>query len=548
MLISLMQLNPIVGDIEGNVSRAIELLRKVSKDHPDLIVFPELSITGYPPKDLLERPDFIEEAADGLQKLAAVSASYPSIGIIAGVPLLNNRADGKGIHNAAALIHNGEVVFKQAKSLLPTYDVFDEARYFDPAQDIDVVSFKGETLGITICEDAWNDPDFYARRPYSTDPVATPAGKGATLFINISASPFSAGKERVRFELLSHQARKHRLPIAVVNQVGGNDDLIFDGRSLFIDERGDAQLVLPAFEETAATFDTAARRAPSPYPYAEEVESIYKALVLGTRDYVRKCGFERVILGLSGGIDSAVTCAVAADAVGAEHVLALAMPSPYSSEASMRDAELLARNCGVELTVVPIPDIMRAYEDALADHFKGVEPDVTEENIQARIRGNILMAFANKFGFLPLSTGNKSELAVGYCTLYGDMSGGLAVISDVPKTLVYKLAEHINKDGEVIPGNTIKKPPSAELKANQVDQDTLPPYEILDAILARYIDQGGSSEDIVAAGFDRETVRWTIDAVRRNEYKRKQSPPGLKVTSKAFGSGRRLPIAARYKV
>jgi NAD+ synthase (glutamine-hydrolysing) len=548
MKITLAQLNPVVGDVGGNAQKAIEALRKSASSEPDLVVFPELFITGYPPKDLLQRPDFIAETAGALNKIAEGSKAYPSLGVLIGVPLPNKLKEGKGIYNAAVLLHNGKAVFKQAKSLLPTYDVFDEARYFDTSDRSDVFKFKGESLGITICEDAWNDPDSYSHRLYSVDPVETLARNGATLLINISASPFTVGKEQMRFKLLRNHARKHQLPFALVNQIGGNDDLVFDGRSLFLDTKGVVKRVLPSFEEAIVTIDTSKADKPVIYAFEDKVESVYKALVLGVRDYVRKCGFDRVVLGVSGGVDSAVTCVIAAEALGCENVLALAMPSPYSSEESLEDAQALAGNLGVKISVIPIAEAMQAFSSTLENHFAGLEADATEENIQARIRGNIIMAFSNKLGFLPLSTGNKSELAVGYCTLYGDMSGGLAVISDVPKTLVYELAHFINREREIIPQNTIAKPPSAELRPGQLDRDVLPPYDVLDGILERYVDEEKSYEEIVREGFDRSTAAWVIDAVRRNEYKRKQAPQGIKITSKAFGSGRRMPVAARYKV
>lgn len=548
MRITMAQINPVVGDIEGNVSRIVDVLPMAAKDRADLAVFPELILTGYPPEDLLEFPEFVSQVKAGLDRIVAVSASYRDLGIVLGAPAPTGHRDGKPLFNAAFLIHAGKVLYRQPKMLLPTYDVFDELRYFKPGESNDAVPFKNERLGLSVCEDFWNEPGSWTKRLYPFDPIDMLAGKGATLLINISASPFSVGKEAVRYRLLRDHAEAHGLKFVFVNQVGGNDDLVFDGRSLVVDEKGRALCALPGFEESVVTIDTDRPGAAPPYEIEDEVVSIRKALVLGTRDYVRKCGFARAVIGLSGGIDSAVTAAIAAEALGSENVLGIAMPSPYSSKASLEDAEALARNLGIGLEVIGISGLMDAYGAALDDAFKGLGEDVTEENIQARIRGNILMAFSNKFGYLPLSTGNKSELAVGYCTLYGDMSGGLAVISDLPKTLVFELARLFNAAGTVIPERTIAKAPSAELKPGQKDQDTLPPYDVLDRILERHIDRHEASDDIVAAGFDRETVRWVVDAVRQNEYKRKQAAPGIKVTSKAFGSGRRMPIAAKYRV
>jgi NAD+ synthase (glutamine-hydrolysing) len=542
------QLNPVVGDIEGNVSRIVDVLPVALKDRADIAVFPELFITGYPPKDLLESPGFVEQVQSGIDRVVEVSRSYRDLGIVFGAPAPTSFHEGKPLFNAAFLVHAGNVLFRQAKMLLPTYDVFDELRYFRAGDENDVAPFKHERIGISVCEDFWNEPGAWDKPLYMFDPIDMLAKEGATLLINISASPFSVGKEALRFRLIADHARAHGLRFVFVNQIGGNDDLVFDGRSLFVDGEGKARAVFPSFEEAVVTIDTDAPGSSEPYEFEDEIHTVHKALVLGTRDYVRKCGLERVVIGLSGGIDSAVVAAVAVDAVGKENVQGIAMPSPYSSEESLEDARALAGSLGIALEVIGISDLMEAYDRALARAFKGTEKEVTEENIQARIRGNILMAFSNKFGHLPLSTGNKSELAVGYCTLYGDMSGGLAVISDLPKTLVFELARYINQRAQVIPVRVIEKAPSAELKPGQRDQDTLPPYDVLDRILERLIDRHESVDEIAAAGFDRETVSWVVDAVRKNEYKRKQAAPGLKVTSKAFGSGRRMPIAAKYRV
>jgi NAD+ synthase (glutamine-hydrolysing) len=464
------------------------------------------------------------------------------------VPLPSRSATGKGVTNSAVMIAGGRILHRHDKLLLPTYDVFDEARYFEPADSCEPVEFAGERIGLSICEDAWNDAALFRRRPYAVDPIEMLAARGAQLMINISASPFAAGKEAFRAELMASHARRHHTPFVFVNLIGGNDELVFDGRSLFVDARGHIAAALPAFEEHMVVIDTTLAGREEPYREMEEIESMRRALVLGARDYFSKCGFSRAVIGLSGGVDSAVTMCLAAEALGASNVLGVALPSPFSSEQSLDDARALASNLGVELRVIPIADVMSSYDAALTPVFEGQPRNVTEENIQARIRGNLLMAISNKFGHLVLSTGNKSELAVGYCTLYGDMSGGLALISDVPKTQVYRLAALYNGEREVIPRSTIEKAPSAELRPGQKDTDTLPPYEILDPILDLYLEDGLGADEIVARGFERATVDWIVRAIRTNEYKRRQAAPGIKVTSKAFGVGRRFPVAARYTV
>ncbi|KPL17706.1 MAG: NAD synthetase [candidate division Zixibacteria bacterium SM23_81] len=546
MKVTMAQLNPVVGDVEGNMAQVVDTLRKCSGDAPDLVIFPELFLMGYPPRDLLERRWFVEKSQRAIQELRGISQTYPETGILLGTAIPTGEGTGKGLYNSALLIYRGQVLFRQNKSLLPSYDVFDESRYFDPAPKIEVFPFKNEVLGISICEDAWNDPEFWPRRTYPLDPIAILAKKGATLLVNISASPFHVGKEEIRHRLLGNHARKHALPVVFVNQIGANDELIFDGRSLFVNSRGDAVLAFPPFNEHLQTIETTSGEALEQYTPQERVESVHQALVLGIRDYARKCSFSKVTLGLSGGIDSSLTCCLARAALGGENVLGVSMPSPYSSQGSVEDSRKLAQNLGVQFRVIPISDIYATYLASLKEHFKRKESDVTEENIQARIRGNLLMALSNKFGYLVLSSGNKSEVAVGYCTLYGDMSGGLSVLSDVPKTMVYELARYVNRAGEVIPKQIIEKPPSAELKPDQRDQDTLPPYEVLDPILRLYVDDGRSAKEIIDHGFEPEVVTWVIRAVDRNEYKRRQAAPGLKVTSKAFGMGRRMPIAAKY--
>jgi NAD+ synthase (glutamine-hydrolysing) len=549
MKVTVAQLNPIVGDINGNKSKIIDTMSQGGESTVDLVIFPELFLVGYPPKDLLERPWFIERAQDAIQELVQISTKYPKTGILFGAPLPTGKHVGKLLYNSAVLIYRGRVLLAQHKSLLPTYDVFDEMRYFDSAPEIDTVAFKDETLGISICEDAWNDPGLWPKGSiYPFDPIEVLKRKGTTLLINISASPFYMGKEEIRFRLIRNHAQKHQLPFVFVNQIGGNDDLIFDGRSLCLDRAGEPIMVCPSFVEHVQSTDTGLAGRPGLYVPQDKIESVYEALVLGLRDYMRKCGFSKAAVGLSGGIDSAVTCCLAKEAIGGENVLGISMPSPFSSEGSIEDSRRLATRIGIRFKIISITTIYYAYLETLEGHFAGKEADVTEENIQARIRGNILMAISNKFGHLVLSTGNKSELAVGYCTLYGDMSGGLAVISDVPKTMVYDLANYINRKSEIIPRAIIEKPPSAELKPNQVDQDTLPPYPILDEILHYYIEEVYSVEEITNLGFDPEVVKWVAKMVEKNEYKRKQAAPGLKVTSKAFGVGRRMPIAVKYNI
>ncbi|MGE5415627.1 MAG: NAD+ synthase [Acidobacteriota bacterium] len=549
MKVTIAQLNPIVGDIDGNKDMLRAVLEKSAAEGADLLVVPELFLTGYPPRDLLERPWFIEKCQNTLQGLLKMSELYANTGILVGMPTPNDRHTGKGLYNSAVLIYGGEIIHSQHKTLLPIYDVFDEARYFDSAVEITTVPFKDEVLGISICEDAWNDPKLWPkRRIYNLDPIEILAAKGATLLINISASPFHAGKEELRFDLISNHARRHGLPFVYVNQIGGNDELIFDGRSIFVDKLGEAVVVCPAFEECVQMVDTRRSGIPGTYTPQETIAAIHDALVLGIRDYIKKCMFSRAIIGLSGGIDSAVTCCLAVAAIGDKNVLGISMPSPYSSTGSVEDSRVLAGNLGVEFQVIDISQLFGTYLQAVEPYFSGQPLDVTEENIQARIRGNVLMAFSNKFGHLVLSTGNKTELAIGYCTLYGDMSGGLSVLADVPKTMVYELARYINLDREIIPQIIIDKAPSAELRPDQYDQQTLPPYPVLDQVLHHYVEDDLSITQIVDLGFEEGTVRWIVRNVDHNEYKRKQAPLGLKVTTKAFGAGRRIPIAAKYYV
>jgi NAD+ synthase (glutamine-hydrolysing) len=547
MKVTLAQLNPTIGDIQGNVAKIEKTLSECVKDSPDLVIFPELFLVGYPPRDLLERPSFITRTQAAIEELLKISQNFSQTGIIVGAPQPSQKPTGKGLHNSAILIYQGGLLFTHHKSLLPTYDVFDEPRYFEPGLKDAVVKFKDSTLGISVCEDAWNDPALWPRRTYHHDPIEAMAKRGAKLIINVAASPFHRGKERLRYNIVRSHARKHGIPFVFVNQVGANDELIFDGRSICVDGSGDPIVVFPPFQEHIQTISLDKAGVPTSYEPQEEIESVYQALVLGVKDYMGKCSFNTAILGLSGGIDSAVTCCIAVEALGSENVVAVTMPGPYSSPGSVEDSKKLAVNLGIKFETVEISPVYEAYIKSLRPQLKGREVDITEENIQARIRGNILMALSNKFGHLVLSTGNKSELAVGYCTLYGDMSGGLSVISDVPKTMVYELAGYINRQFPIIPQEIINKAPTAELKENQTDQDTLPPYDMLDQILHYYLDEHYSMEDILRLGFDSEAVSWVIRAVDRNEYKRRQGPPGLKVTSKAFGTGRRMPIAAKFE-
>jgi len=549
MRIALAQINPLVGDIAGNCERIAAGIEAARRESADLVAFPELAVVGYPPKDLLLKPHFVQRNVNAVEHLASRCR-----GIVAvfGFVRPNPQETGKNLLNSAAICGEGRVLHVHDKVLLPTYDVFDESRYFASAACGEVVTLRlGDRdwrLGFSICEDLWSQESFNGHRLYRDDPVGHVAAAGAELLVNISASPFCARKPEARREIFRRQILRYHRPLVYVNQVGGNDDLIFDGGSACFSSDGTVLAQAKFFDEDMLIYDTAALGAARCESVPDELGSVHAALVLGTRDYVCKCGFRDVVLGLSGGIDSAVTAAVAVEALGAEHVHGVAMPSRFSSAHSLADAEQLARNLGIDYRVISIADFHRAAEALLAPHFGDQPPGTAEENLQARARGNVLMALSNKFGWLLLSTGNKSELAVGYCTLYGDMSGGLAVISDVPKTMVYALARRINSRAgrALIPKSTLTKPPSAELRDNQTDQDTLPPYEVLDPILAGYVEREMSVDELVREGFDRGTVERVARLVDGNEYKRKQAATGLRVTSRAFGTGRRMPIAARY--
>lgn len=544
MKIALAQFNPIVGDFAGNAARIRELASEAKERGADLAVFSELCLCGYPPLDLLERPAFLERNRRTLGELAAQIALPSIVGYVGEARVTT----GKPAANSAALLAGGKVAFEQQKMLLPTYDVFDESRYFQPAQTQSPFTLGGTSLGITICEDIWNDKNFWAKRLYARDPVAELAGQGCAVIINISASPYTIDKRGLRLEMLRALARRHGRPVVYVNQVGGNDSLVFDGSSVALAADGRIAAQAHSFVEDLVLFDTSTSSGDLRTQPDDELEAAYLALVTGTRDYVRKCGFQSVALGLSGGIDSAVVAVIAAEALGPENVLGLAMPGPFSSESSLTDAAALAENLGIRFDVVPITQIYAETRHALATAFAGRAEDATEENLQARIRGNILMAFSNKLGKLVLTTGNKSEYAVGYCTLYGDMCGALAVIADVPKTMVYALAEWINRRRAVIPVSTITKPPSAELRPNQTDQDSLPPYDVLDRIVKMYVEDLRSVQDIADHyDLDPKLVKSITDRIHLNEYKRQQAAPGLKITAKAFGVGRTVPIAQKFR-
>ncbi len=546
MRIALAQINTTVGDFAGNVERIARFAREGARRQADLVVFPELAITGYPPRDLVEEPHFVERSEREVERLAGM---VPEVRILVGYVRRSNAPQGKSVADSAALLYGGRQVLTYDKTLLAFYDVFDESRYFEPGHDRASFEVHGSQLAVTICEDIWNDKGFWKRQLYVHDPIEDAVRAGAELIVNVASSPFDNEKIDLRQRMIQAIAKERNLPVVYVNHVGGNDQLVFDGSSMAVNSRGEVVARARSFEEDLIVFDTEASGAGEMRPGpASEAEAVYEALKLGTRDYVTKCGFKKALVGLSGGIDSSLVATIAADALGAQNVRGVGMPGPYSSEGSIRDAEALARNLGIDFSLIPIGGIYQAFRSTLDPLFAGLPEDVTEENIQARIRGNILMSLSNKFGALVLSTGNKSELAVGYCTLYGDMAGGLAVIADVPKTMVYELARFVNRQRARIPQATLTKPPSAELRPNQTDQDCLPPYETLDAILRAYIEDHQCAEQITTRlGFDAALVREIIRMVNRAEYKRQQAAPVLKVTAKAFGIGRRYPIANHYE-
>ncbi|MDJ0696747.1 NAD+ synthase [Mastigocoleus sp. MO_188.B34] len=575
MKIAIAQINPIIGDLQGNADKILHAAQKATTADARLLLTPELSLCGYPPRDLLLNPSFVESTHTSLQKLAAEVP--PNIAVLVGTVTENTNAasnGGKTLFNSIALLEAGNIQKIFHKRLLPTYDVFDEHRYFEPGLQANYFTLDGLNIGVTICEDLWNDEEFWGKRHYKINPWADLSILGVDLVVNLSASPYTLGKQGFRETMLKHSAQRFELPIIYANQVGSNDDLIFDGRSFALNRQGEVtcrargfgtDLVVVEFNEAAKDLQPT-RIEPE---YSCKDEEIWQALVLGVRDYARKCGFSKAVLGLSGGIDSALVAAVAAEALGRENVLGVLMPSPYSSDHSVNDALALVENLGINSTTLPIGDLMQGYDRTFAELFAGTEFGLTEENIQSRIRGNLLMAIANKFGYLLLSTGNKSEMAVGYCTLYGDMNGGLAVIADVPKTRVYSLCNWLNTQKintqnintqkvntqkttykrppkEIIPTNIITKAPSAELKPDQVDQDSLPAYEILDDILERLVNKHQSTGEIIAAGHEQVVVDRVVQLVARAEFKRRQAPPGLKITDRAFGTGWRMPIASNW--
>ena len=543
MKIALGQINPTVGDFSRNAAKIIQFARDARSAGAGLILFPELAVCGYPPRDLVERPWFVERCRTTVDRIAAETVG---IAVICGTVTPAEAESGKKVMNSAALLRDGRIELIQSKMLLPTYDVFDEMRNFAPAKSQQLFSFCGKQMALTICEDAWNDKRFWNRRLYGVDPVEELVRAGGNFVLNISASPFWLGKRELRRDMLTSIARNQKVPVAMVNQVGGNDSLVFDGSSVVIAPDGQVIAQGKSFEEDLIYFDSQTLTGDVHSQVVGEEGSAYEALVLGTRDYVLKCGFQKAIIGLSGGIDSALTASIAVDALGPENVIGIGMPGPYSSPGSIDDARELAENLKIRFELLSINEIYSAARETLAPVFAGMAEDATEENIQSRARGMLLMAISNKFGALVLSTGNKSELAVGYCTLYGDMVGGLAVISDVPKTMVYRLSAYVNSRGRVIPEATMEKPPSAELRPNQKDSDSLPPYEVLDTILEDYVEESYSAGEIARAhGFDHDLVQRVLRMVERSEYKRQQAAPGIKISAKAFGYGRRFPIAAK---
>lgn len=546
MKIALGQINPTVGDFSGNAAKIIEFSRRAQAGGAGLILFPELSVCGYPPRDLVERPSFVAHNRESAERIAEQTRG---ISVICGLVTTAESETGKSVMNSAALLQDGRIAFLQSKMLLPTYDVFDEMRNFAPARKQELFQFCGNRMALTICEDAWNDKQFWNKRLYTIDPVEALIREGGDFVLNISASPFWIGKRELRRDMLASIARQHKVPVAMVNQIGGNDSLVFDGSSIVLNAEGETVAQAKSFEEDLIYFDSKTLTGDLREQIAGEDASVYSALVVGTRDYIHKCGFRKAIIGLSGGIDSALTAVVAVDAIGAENVIGVGMPGPYSSPGSIEDARALAKNLGIRFELLSINCAYQAYHQTLQGVFAGQKEDATEENIQSRARGMLLMALSNKFGAIVLSTGNKSELGVGYCTLYGDMVGGLAVISDVPKTLVYKLAHYVNSRRQLIPQATLDKPPSAELRPDQKDSDSLPPYEILDAVLEDYVEDAHSIERIAAdRGLNIELVRRVVRMIDRAEYKRQQAAPGIKISPKAFGYGRRFPIAAKSEV
>lgn len=547
MKIALAQINPTVGDFTGNLDKIVAASRRAAERGARLTVFSELAICGYPPADFLEKPNFLARCRSAVDELAAATSGL-STAVIAGVALAAPEGTGKRAVNAAVLLDRGELLLEQHKRLLPFYDVFDEQRYFSAAKAQRIVELDGLRLAISICEDAWNDKNFWPRPLYAVDPIEDLMRQNPAIHINLSSSPFWHGKREIRRQMLEAIAKRHGIPVLMCNQVGGNDSLVFDGSSIALNKDGELIAQAASFEEDLVVLDPFADL-PIPDPKPDDTEAAYHALVLGTRDYLHKCGFRKALLALSGGIDSALVAAIAAEAIGAENLLAVGMPSPYSSAGSIDDSRKLAENLGIRFELIGISGLFEEYNKALAPLFAGLMADITEENIQSRIRGNLIMALSNKFGALVLTTGNKSEMAVGYCTMYGDMVGALAVIGDLVKTRVYAISHWINRKREIIPHAILEKPPSAELRPGQRDTDSLPPYEILDPIIEGYVERYETPEQIAGKhGFPLEIVQQVVRLVERSEYKRQQAAPVLKVTAKSFGMGRRFPIAVRVQV
>jgi NAD+ synthetase len=548
MKVALLQLNTTIGDLEGNIAKIVAAVKLAKDDNVDLCISSELALLGYPPKDFLLNRAFIKQSSAAVEDLAGFLKNYPPL--LVGTAVVNKSNVGKPLYNAAVFLHKGKIENMFYKSLLPTYDVFDEERYFERSNSLNILNLQGAKIGVTICEDIWNDKDFWQRKRYHHDPILQLVSSGVEYIVNLSASPFTVDKQKIRETMLGSIAKKYKVPIIYVNQVGGNDDLVFDGRSCVFDKDGELIAKAKPFSEDILIIDTSVddnRITEDDFTLEKEA---WNALVLGTRDYVIKCGFQKVLLGLSGGIDSSLVATIAVSALNKENVLGVILPSIYTRSASITDAQQLAKNLGIKTLTIPINDIVNSFDKALRNAFVGYPKDVTEENIQARIRGNILMSLSNKYRAILLSTGNKSELAVGYCTLYGDMSGGLSVISDVPKTLVYKIAKWVNhmNDKPVIPQSVITKEPSAELKPNQKDSDILPTYAVLDEILHRYVELHQSKEEIVASGYKEELIEKVIAMVKRAEFKRRQAPLGIKITDCAFGTGWRMPVAYKSKL
>lgn len=544
MRIGVLQLNSTIGAYAVNRDRLLAAYAQAVRDGAEFVIAPELFLCGYPPRDLLLRPDFIEANLAALQQTAASIGAVP---LCVGFVDRNAARPGRSLLNSAAVLQNGQIVWRTIKSLLPTYDVFDEDRYFEPAKSVAPFVFNGRKLGITICEDIWNDEDFWPDRLYRRDPVKELIAQGADLILNISASPWSVGKEQTRLAMLQRVARDERVPLVQVNSIGANDELIFDGHSVALNRQGEVLALGKGFAEDTFVVEVDDATAPVPVRWPVKEAQLFHALALGIRDYVHKCGFKSVVLGLSGGIDSALVAVLAVEALGADQVMGVSMPARYSSQGSLSDAEALAKNLGIRYEVLPIESPFKAMEGELAGVFAGTKPNEAEENLQSRLRGVTLMALSNKFGSLVLTTGNKSEMAVGYCTLYGDMCGALAVIADVFKTEVYALSCWINRDRVIIPVDSISKPPSAELRPDQKDQDSLPPYEVLDAILQLYVVEHLGKDEIIKRGFAPAVVNDVVNKVTFTEYKRRQAAPGLKVSPRAFGSGRRIPVAQRFR-